>query len=67
LEYYPTLSAKQLKQVILASATPLTGTMVFKPGSKTDKVDFTTLSKTGGIVNAYKAVQLASKLKGERK
>ncbi|MCC8424831.1 S8 family serine peptidase [Mucilaginibacter sp. UR6-11] len=67
LEYYPNLSAKQLKQVILASATPLTGTMVLKPGSKTDKVDFTTLCKTGGIVNAYKAVQLASKLKGERK
>ncbi|MBC7399328.1 MAG: S8 family serine peptidase, partial [Mucilaginibacter sp.] len=67
LEYYPDLSAKQLKQVILASATPLTGTMVLKPGSKTDKVDFTTLSKTGGIVNAYKAVQLAAKLKGERK
>ncbi|MDB5030196.1 S8 family serine peptidase [Mucilaginibacter sp.] len=67
LEYYPDLSAKQLKQVILASATPLTGTMVLKPGSKTEKVDFTTLSKTGGIVNAYKAIQLASKLKGERK
>ncbi|MDB4924838.1 S8 family serine peptidase [Mucilaginibacter sp.] len=67
LEYYPELSAKQLKQVILASATPLTGTMVLKPGSKTEKVDFTTLSKTGGIVNAYKAIQLASQLKGERK
>lgn len=67
LQYYPNLSAKQLKQVILASATPLTGTMVLKPGSKTDKVDFTSLSKTGGIVNAYKALQLASKMKGERK
>jgi cell wall-associated protease len=67
LEYYPNLSAKQLKQVILESATPLTGTMVLKPGSKTEKVDFATLSKTGGIVNAYKAIMLASKLKGERK
>jgi cell wall-associated protease len=67
LEYYPTLSAKQLKQVILESATPLTGTMVLLPGSKTDKVDFTTLSKTGGVVNAYKALVAASKLKGERK
>ncbi|SEO04929.1 S8 family serine peptidase [Mucilaginibacter sp. OK283] len=67
LEYYPSLSAKQLKQVILASATPLTGTMVYKPGSKTDKVDFTTLSKTGGIVNAYKALQMAATLQGERK
>ncbi|TWR24041.1 S8 family serine peptidase [Mucilaginibacter pallidiroseus] len=67
LEYYPNLSAKQLKQVILASATPLNGTMVLKPGSKTEKVDFTNLSKTGGVVNAYKALVAASKLKGERK
>jgi len=67
LEYYPTLSAKQLKQVILESATPLKGTMVLLPGSKTDKVDFTTLSKTGGVVNAYQALLVASKLKGERK
>jgi len=67
LEYYPDLSAKQLKQSILASATPLTGTMVLKPGSQTEKVDFASLSKTGGIVNAYKALVFASKLKGERK
>jgi hypothetical protein len=37
--------------------------MVLKPGSKTEKVDFATLSKTGGIVNAYKALQLASKMR----
>ncbi len=66
LEYYPNLSAKQLKQIILQSAKPLTGTMVIKPGTQ-DKVDFTTLSKTGGIVNAYEAVILAGKVKGERK
>ncbi|RKR80643.1 subtilase family protein [Mucilaginibacter gracilis] len=67
LEYYPTLSARQVKQIILKSATPLTGTMVLKPGSTTEKVDFTTLSKTGGIVNAYKAVLIASQTKGELK
>lgn len=67
LQYYPDLSAKQLKQVILQSATPLTGTKVIKPGSEDEMVDFTTLSKTGGIVNAAKALELASKLKGERK
>jgi len=67
LEYYPDLSAKQLKQIILQSAKPLTGTMVLKPGSTTEKVDFTTLSKSGGIVNAYEAVMLAGKVKGERK
>jgi cell wall-associated protease len=66
LEYYPTLSSRQIKEAILGSATPLNGTMVIKPGSK-EKVDFTTLCKTGGIVNARKALELASKMKGERK
>ena len=66
LEYYPTLSAKQLKEVIIASAKPLNGTNVLKPGSK-EKVDFTTLSKSGGIVNALEALKIASKMKGERK
>jgi cell wall-associated protease len=65
LEYYPKLSAAQLKQVILQSATPLTGTMVIKPGTH-QLVDFTTLSKTGGIVNAYRAVEIAAGMKGDR-
>jgi cell wall-associated protease len=64
LEYYPKLSAKQLKQVILQSATPVS-TIVVKPGDKEGaKVAFSTLSKTGGIVNAYKALQIAAKMKG---
>jgi cell wall-associated protease len=67
LEYYPHLSARQVKQIILQSAKPLTGTMVLKPGSTTDKVDFSTLSKSGGIINAYQAVLIASKTKGELK
>ena len=50
----------------MESATPLKGTMVLKPGTK-EKVDFTTLCKTGGIVNARKALEMASKMKGERK
>jgi cell wall-associated protease len=66
LEYYPKLTAAQVKEAILASATPLKGLMVFKPGTH-DLVDFTTLSKTGGVVNAYKALEYASKMKGERK
>lgn len=67
LEYYPHLSARQVKQIILASAKPLKGTMVYKPGSTSEKVDFSTLSKTGGIINAYQALLIASKTKGELK
>ncbi len=66
LEYYPNLSARQLKQIIMQSAKPLTGVMVKKPGSD-ERVDFTTLSKTGGVVNAFDAVQIAAKTKGDRK
>lgn len=66
LEYYPDLSANQVKQVIMQSARPVNGLMVNKPGSK-DQVAFTALSKSGGIVNAYEALLIASKMKGERK
>jgi len=67
LEYYPHLSARQVKQIILASAKPVTGVMVLKPGSTSEKVDFTSLSKTGGIINAYQALLIAAKTKGELK
>jgi subtilisin family serine protease len=67
MEYYPKLSAKQVKQCILQSAKPLVGTKVLVPGSQDKMVDFTSLSKTGGIVNAYQALLIASKMKGELK
>ena len=63
LEYFPTLSAKQLKYVIEKSAQK-PGVKVNKPGTD-ETVDLSELSKTGGIVNAYEAVKLAATLKGE--
>ena len=65
-EYYPKLTASQVKHAILESATPVT-VMVNKPGAKGQKVAFSSLSKTGGIVNAYRALEIASKMKGEKK
>ncbi len=65
LEYFPTLSAKQLKYVIEKSAT-VPDTDVNIPGTD-EKVKLSDLSKTGGLLNAYEAVKLASTLKGERK
>ncbi len=65
LEYNPTLSAKQLKYVIEKSAEPL-NEKVNVPGSE-EQVNFSELSKTGGIVNAYNAVKIAATLSGERK
>lgn len=65
LQYYPNLSAKQLKYVIEKSAIQ-PDQKVLKPGSD-EKVNLSDLSKTGGITNAYEALKLASIIKGERK
>ncbi|MEO7044959.1 MAG: S8 family serine peptidase, partial [Ferruginibacter sp.] len=60
-EYYPMLNAAQVKDIILRSVTSLRGKMVNKPGTHGKvKVDFATLCVSGGVVNAYKALQLAA-------
>lgn len=56
--YFPQLQAAELKRIIMQSAEPV-HTQVLKPGDEKKKVDFTTLSNTGGVVNLYRAVQLA--------
>jgi len=56
--YFPRLTPADLKRIIMQSAVPY-HTQVLKPGSK-EKVDFVTLSRTGGIVNLYEAVKLAN-------
>jgi len=65
LEYFPTLSAKQLKYVIEKSAQQ-PDYKVNKPGSD-EMVNLADISKSGGIVNAYEALKLAATLKGDRK
>ena len=65
MSYYPTLTAQQVKYAIEKSAQQITEN-VKQPGSD-ESVPFTDLSKTGGLLNAYSAIQLASTLKGERK
>jgi subtilisin family serine protease len=57
IEYFPKLSAEQVKYVIENSTTKIPGT-VKKPGSD-EQVPFAELSRTGGEINAYEAVKLA--------
>jgi subtilisin family serine protease len=63
MSYYPNLTAADVKRIILASATRYTAQMVAKPGAKDGDplVPFGSLSATGGIVNAYSALQMAAK------
>ncbi len=64
MEYFPTLSAAQVKEVIEKSAQQPSG-KVRNPGSG-EEVPLAELSRTGGIINAYEAIQLAATLKGDR-
>ena len=64
LNYYPNLSARQLKYVIEKSAKQA-DIKVTRPGT-TEEVSLADICKTGGLANAYEAIKLASTLKGEK-
>ena len=64
LQYFPDLSAEQIKFVIEKSVSPITEKVTL-PGSD-ELVSLSEISKTGGEINAYAAVKLAASLKGER-
>ena len=66
--YYPDLSAKQVKEVMMES-TVLSKDMekVKLPGGEGKMVPFSDLCVTGGTISAYEAVQNAGKKKGKRK
>lgn len=63
---YPSLTAEQVKEAIVKSVTPINEDVKL-PGSKTDKVNFSKLSVTGGTVNLDKALRYASTMKGKKK
>ncbi|MDD5571530.1 MAG: S8 family peptidase [Bacteroidales bacterium] len=62
--YYPQMTAKQIKKVILESSLKFEKKKVYKPDLKSEKkikVKFGALSVTGGLLNAYNAVNMAEK------
>jgi subtilisin family serine protease len=65
LEYYPNLTPQQIKAIIEKS-TKNPGEKVKDPGTG-EEVDLSDLSVSGGLVNAYEAIKLASTLKPEVK
>ena len=66
LEYCPGLTPQQVKYCIEKSAVP-PPVKVKKPGAKDELVDLSDISKTGGILNAYEAIKIASTLNTEIK
>jgi len=62
LDFYPNLTAGDIKKIIMTSVTR-TNQSVSRPGSDDkDSVSFQTLSVTGGIVNAYNALKMAEQV-----
>lgn len=56
--YYPKLSAKKVKKILLKSAVEFDEDVKL-PGDPAQLVNFNELSRTGGVVNAYRAVKMA--------
>jgi subtilisin family serine protease len=66
MAYFPTLTAPQVKQIILDSATRYADQMVAKPGTENETIRFGDLSTTGGIVNVYAAFRMAERMTAGR-
>ncbi|MEY3052780.1 MAG: hypothetical protein RLY31_2565 [Bacteroidota bacterium] len=66
--YFPDLTARQVREVLLSSTVMTKDAMVRIPGGDPEKlVPFQELCVTGGVVNVYESVLAASKTKGKAK
>ncbi len=62
LSYFPDLNAEQLKDILMSSVRKMDGLKVTLPGTLAQDVKFSSLSKSGGIINAYEAVKMAQSM-----
>jgi subtilisin family serine protease len=60
---YPSLTASQLKEILMKSVVRYPKLKVLKPtkeeGKKPEKIRFSELSSTAGVLNVYEALKLA--------
>jgi len=59
MSYFPELTAVDVKRIIVESVRKLPDVDVARPGEGGTRVKFSTLSRTGGVIDAYAAVKLA--------
>lgn len=59
LTYFPKLTPADVRDIIVQSVRTFPNAMVALPGSDGQRVPFASLSRTGGLVDAYAAVKLA--------
>jgi subtilisin family serine protease len=66
MSYYPSLSAADVKKIIVESSIRMADKMVLRPGDGGGTVRFGDLSISGGIVNAYSALKMAEEMSRAR-
>ncbi|HEX7020369.1 MAG TPA: S8 family peptidase [Gemmatimonadaceae bacterium] len=59
MDYFPSLTAADVRHILITSARRYPRQQVLRPGEGSAEVPFGTLSATGAIVNAYEAVKAA--------
>ena len=65
MSQFPTLTAADVKRILMATVTRYPDQRVRLPGKQGTMVSFTSLSTSGGIVNAYEAVKMAQRETGK--
>lgn len=60
--YYPELSAVQVKQIIMDSSVKVNRAVIVNVANNLTEINFSDLSISGGIANAYEALKMADKL-----
>jgi cell wall-associated protease len=65
--YFPDMTMKEIKEVIMSTAKSYKGTMQVRPGTRDELVDFGELSVTGGVVDVLAAVKACLKMEKAKK
>jgi subtilisin family serine protease len=66
MSYFPELEPRDVRRIILESATPLRERSVVLPGEDERVARFEELASSGGIVNAFEAIRMAQRLVGQQ-
>jgi cell wall-associated protease len=64
MSYFPELNAEQVKSILMNSARKFDNLKVQKPNG--GRVNFSQLSISGGLVNAYEAVKMAQEMRNQK-
>jgi len=65
MSYFPELTATQVKDIMIRSTRKFDQLKVQEPGDKKE-VEFSQLSLSGGLINAYEAVKMAQDMRNQK-